>query len=51
MQIDATVIFNQVDNKCLDLKVFMECTQVQTGAEGIAQASYSVEHHALQGCQ
>ena len=50
-QIDLTLIFNQVDNECLEPEVFMESTQVKTGAEGIAQVSDSNEQHAIQVCQ
>ena len=40
-----------MDNECLELEVFMESTQVKTGAEGIAQVSDSNEQHAIQVCQ
>lgn len=48
MQIDATMISDQTNNKFMELEVLMEHTQVWTGTEGMVHSSGSMEKQALQ---
>ena len=47
MQIDATMISDQTNDKFMELEVLMEHTQVWTGTEGMVHSSGSIEKQAL----